>query len=236
MYIGGEISFSGERLTVAEDGIGTYQVQISRKEAWYPLPQIGTLRNAIAALATGGMSGCETFELTAIDQARQDGYYICNLTFKGIYQAGIVLVSVDGGAASEAIQHHPDFASWAGTATNPKFSVAYWEKLQQGTDTDPNQQSDVYKFNGFKADAPYDLGKVDSYQTTAYTVTLTDVRSSSDFDLPDKCTIGIPAIAGWDFGGSYLLESVSVEKQGSAYRRTRRFRKSGPTAWNPTIY
>lgn len=233
-YYGTENVITTQSHRIGEDGIGTYQVTVSRKEQLIPMPSIGA--GPAALLPSGYMYGVTLYALTDCDQRQlPDGTFEVSMTFKGIGQDGITLVTVDGGTSDETIQHHPDFPTWAGTPTAPKFSQAYWELLQQGTDTDPNEKSDIYKFNGFKQDADNGLGKVDSFITGAYTIQLTDLVTSSS-GVESEVTIGIPSVSGWSFSGSYLHESTSIEKHGSAYRRTRRYRRSGPVAWNSSIY
>ncbi len=223
-----------QRHSIAEDGIGTYSVTMFYEDE-PTMPIIGSAPAEI--VGTGRLGGVTSYDLTTPDLAKVDGGFELSLIYKGIGQ-NIVLVSVDGGSADAPIQSHPSFADWAGTPEHPLFSMAFWDKLEQGTDSDASVKSTIYKFTGFKEGAlveSFPMSGVDSYIVGSYTIQITDLLSSGH-SFPDAATIGIPSVAGWTFPGSYLFESPSVEKHGSAYRRTRRYRKSGPNVWNGVIY
>ena len=224
-----------QRHRIGEDGLGTYTCSVIRDTVLSSLPAIGSAPSACVP-AADMLPGVTLYDLTDVEQSQaEDGSFQVDFTFKGIGQTGIVLVSLDGGTAEENIEHHPNFPTWAGTENAPKFSQAYWDLLEEGTDSNPNTKGDIYKFNGFKASADYNLGRVTSFITAAYTIQLTDLVANG-YNLESQVEIGIPTVSGWTFSGSYLFESSSVEKLGAAYRRTRRYRRSGPTAWSSTIY
>jgi hypothetical protein len=227
-----------QRHVIAEDGIGTYTVTMFY-ETEPTLPAIGSAPAEI--ITTDRLAGVTLYDLTSLELGKADGGFELSLTYKGIGQ-DVVLVSVDGGTSDESITSHPDFAAWAGTPAAPIFSRSFWDKLEQGEDGDPSVKSTIYKFAGFKEGATvtggggtFSMSGVESYLVGSYTIQITDLLTNGH-SFPDAATIGIPSVAGWTFPGTYLFESPSVEKHGSAYRRTRRYRKAGAVPWNGAIY
>jgi hypothetical protein len=243
-FIGATTSLSDEALDVAEDGIGTYSVTVTKKNTtgvlWAPL--IGKTKAEFPELSQG-LSGCGDFELVSSKLKPFSNAHIWELIFKGIFTPDIVLVSVDGGSRSESLQNHPDFSSWTGSIGSVAQVNGSWPSVISGEYcfrelvTAPKDNPPEYKFTRFKDNVWNQISKTDTYISPAYSLTITDVRPKNGFDLPNYSLIGLPSLPGWTFDASkFLLESVSVQKLGSAYRRTRRYSQNGRNPWNTYVY
>lgn len=227
-YHGDDEVLISRRHTILEDGIGEYQVTTSHQTE-PTIPELNSTPNA-------GLTGTSSYQLVAGDVSQgDDGLFLRTLTYKGIGRPGIEIVTFDGSCSEDSIQTHPQFTGWAGTPSAPKFSAAYWEKNDEGTDGDANASGSTFRFLGFKPVAPNKLAGVESYLVGGVVVQITTL-STNNFSTGQIPRIESPSAAGWFFSGSYLLESVSVERHGAAYRTTKRYRSGGPNGWNTSIY
>jgi hypothetical protein len=125
-----------------------------------------------------------------------------------------VIEEWSSGMSEEPIQTHPNFHSFAGSATAPR-NGSLWE-----------EKNGTMVFKEFWSNPPNKFSGVTSYLVPVLVKRLTSIQSTS---ISVQGTIG-------RLQGRLLCTSASSTRRGKVYTNVTEWRGAGPRGWNTEIY
>lgn len=174
---------------------------------------------------------------------RVDVVYLTNKRIQATYTyhgvsaqygtSGRSTVEMDGGVDQVPIQTHPKFATFAGTAQNPK-NGALWLDASTGQ---PTKRNDNSIFDGFKLDPSSTLFGMESYLVPRPIIT----KSFWTGLAPSGSSIGrivsnIPGAPSPPGIRNWLCVGFSYQQVGGTFKVTEQYKGSPSPGWNSLIY
>lgn len=208
-----------------------------RKDKWDQLPDIGS-RHPIFTYIGMSKRSLEFQGLFAVATCGYEGAKITNsFGTPPVYELA-------AGVSEEPIETHPDFAKFAGSATNP-LNGAQFRNVQDGSIANASAKAstdDGYVFDSFSVYVGNDKNEfagIQSYldsgcmtfrKTWNVPLPPTALGNIGKIDFPDGPA---PQLQG---GATWLNIGVTSTQRGSVYQAVQEWRASGRRGWNRDVY